>query len=812
MTTPEESAQKLRRQAEGKTCTDEVASQPLSSEEAERLIYELRVHQVELEIQNEELMRTHHDLTAAKARYFDLYDLAPVGYLTVSPEGIIQEANLAATSLFGGFRKDLLRKLITDFIIPEDQHLYYLHRQRTVAAPLEDRMKGCEIRMLRPDSSWFWVYLQDTLTDNEYRIALIDITTRKTSEEALRESEALFHDLFQHHAAVKFVFDPENGRILDANDAAAGFYGWSSEQLKQMRIQEINTLSATAMQEKIQQAREQKNIRFEFQHRRADGSLRDVEVYSSSIRARGKDLLHSIVHDITERKKAEAERELLQTAIEQAGENIFITDSKGIIQYVNPIFVTVTGYRREEAIGRNPRILKSGKHEAPFYQEMWQTLSSGRTWKGRVINKRKDGTFFTELTTISPVSDSNGKIANYVAVKQDITEQLKLEEQFQQAQKMESVGHLAGGVAHDFNNMLSVILGYGNIILETIPPDDPLHECAQEIVNAGTRSASIVRQLLAFARKQTIAPKVLDLNETIEEMLKMIRRLIGEDIALNWQPSSVWPVCMDPSQLDQILANLCVNARDAINGVGKITIETETISIDETYCSGHPGFIPGEFVLLSISDNGIGMDSDTVARIFEPFFTTKEIGKGTGLGLATVYGIVKQNNGYINVSSEPGQGTTFRIYLPRHAKQITASEKKTKDVILRGRGETILVVEDEASVLKLASKILTNLGYVVLVANNPQEAVKLAKENDKTIALLITDVIMPGMNGRDLANVLHALYPNLKCLFMSGYTSNIITDKGVLEEGANFIQKPFSVTDLSAKVDEVLKSDKDFVS
>jgi len=409
----------------------------------------------------------------------------------------------------------------------------------------------------------------------------------------------------------------------------------------------------------------------------------------------------------------------------------------------------------------------------------------------------------------SPIFSASGEITAAVGMVEDITEKLSLESQLIQAQKMESVGRLAGGVAHDFNNMLSVILGYGQMILEMTQPNNPLHDYAQQIIAAGVRSTNITRQLLAFARKQIIAPKVLDLNATVEDMLKMLRRLIGEDINLVWRPVSSWPVNIDPSQLDQILANLCINARDAIDGVGKITIETAIKTFDEAYCSEHSGFIPGDFTLLSISDDGCGMDKDIQSKLFEPFFTTKELEKGTGLGLATVYGIVKQNNGFINVYSEPGKGTTFRIYLPRHSEQGNKSKKHKVATIPHGQGQIVLIVEDEASILKLTAKILNDFGYVVVTANSPKEAVNYVKGHEETIDLIITDVIMPEMNGRDLVNVLRTIQPNMKCLFMSGYTSTVIASQGVLAEGMQFIQKPFSANELGAKVHEVLKSDKE---
>jgi two-component system, cell cycle sensor histidine kinase and response regulator CckA len=519
--------------------------------------------------------------------------------------------------------------------------------------------------------------------------------------------------------------------------------------------------------------------------------------------------LADLTWHIVERKRAEAERERLMAAIDQAGEMVCITDPDGTIQYVNPAFETVTGFSREEVIGQNPRIQNSGKQDEAFYQEMRATLSGGRTWKGRMVNKRKDGTLYTEDATISPVCDADGRILSFVAVKRDITEHLRLTAQFQQAQKMESVGRLAGGVAHDYNNMLSVIIGFSELALGKTNPSQPIHADLVEILLAARRSAEITRQLLAFARSQTIAPEVLDLNGTIEGMLKMLRRLIGEDIDLAWLPDTdLWPVRMDPAQIDQILANLCVNARDAITDIGKVTIETENITFDAAYCADHPGFLPGEHVMLAVSDNGCGMDEETRNHLFEPFFTTKEVGKGTGLGLATVYGIVKQNDGFINVYSEPGAGTTFKIYLPRHAG--LGIQKKVESAVTTplSQDETVLLVEDEVSILKMSSMMLESLGYKVLAANDPDEGERLAVEHEGEIHLLMTDVVMPGMNGRDLAKRLQAVRPAMKCLFMSGYTADVIAHRGVLDEGVNFIQKPFSKKELAGKVRRALEGNE----
>jgi len=384
----------------------------------------------------------------------------------------------------------------------------------------------------------------------------------------------------------------------------------------------------------------------------------------------------------------------------------------------------------------------------------------------------------------------------------------KMEIQLAQAQKMETIGQLAGGVAHDFNNILGVILGHTDLAMSQVNSSHPIYTDLEEIRKATDRSANLTRQLLAFARKQPIMPKVLDLNMVVESVLKMLRRLIGEGIELIWRPgANLWPIKVDPSQIDQILVNLCVNARDAIlggNGIGKITIETTTVVFYEAYCIGHAGVISGDFVMLAVSDDGCGMGKDTLGKLFEPFFTTKGPGKGTGLGLATIDGIVKQNNGFINVCSKPGQGTTFKIYIPKHTGQTLKDTLRIgMNPLMRGE-ETILLVEDETTILKICKAMLEKLGYRVLATDMPSDAIRLATEHPGNIHLLITDIVMPEMNGVALAKLLQGKRPSMKCMFMSGYTANIIASRGLLEEGLQFLQKPFSLNVLAAKVREAL--------
>ena len=490
-------------------------------------------------------------------------------------------------------------------------------------------------------------------------------------------------------------------------------------------------------------------------------------------------------------------------------------DPDGKFIYLSPSCQQITGYSPEEIISDPQLIFKMVK---PDYMEKVhhhyfdEGIEDASVFSMEFPIITKDGEEVWLEHNCSPVYNDHGKYAGRRGNNRDITdrkraekEKIQLEEQYRQAQKMESVGRLAGGVAHDYDNALSVIMGYTELAMADINPSDPLHADLNQVLMAAKRATDITRQLLAFARKQNIAPEVLDLNRNVETMLKMLRRLIGEDIDLAWLPgTNLWNVKVDPSQTDQILANLCVNARDAIEGVGKITIETDTITFDKAYCADHTGFVPGEFVLLTVSDNGCGMSKEILGKIFEPFFTTKDVDKGTGLGLATVYGIVKQNKGFINVYSEPGKGTAVKIYLPREKGKSADIRKESMPEIPQGSGETILLVEDDLPILELAKKILESLDYKLLTADTPQKAMGLAQNYEEKIHLLVTDVIMPEMNGLELANRLQSLYPGLKRMFMSGYTANAIAHHGVLDKGVYFIQKPFSRSELSQIVRKVL--------
>ena len=477
---------------------------------------------------------------------------------------------------------------------------------------------------------------------------------------------------------------------------------------------------------------------------------------------------------------------------------------------VNDAFLGLFGYTREEVVGQNPLKLKmyADPEDRVKMVEILRKQGRIQDFETRLVRKSgeiRDASVSAEVIEMAGEQYALGLTHDITEHKRAKAEREKLEAQLFQAQKMESVGRLAGGVAHDFNNMLGVIIGRAEMALEQDVPADKLRHHLKEILKAGLRSADLTRQLLAFARKQTAVPKILDLNDTISGMLKMLRRLIGEDIELLWVPGlDLWKVKIDPSQVDQVLANLAVNARDAIPGVGSVILRTENVVIDDSDRADDLEFIPGEYILLTVSDSGAGMSREIIEKIFEPFFTTKELGKGTGLGLSTVYGIVKQNDGFICAASEPGKGTTFKIYIPRYKGEY-AQVPAGKPAGRRPTGtETILLVEDDEAILNLSKMILENLGYKVLAAHTPLHAIRLVEEHPGDLHLLITDVVMPKMNGRELAKQLGAIRPNLKCLYMSGYTADVIAHRGLLDEGVNFIQKPFVSDDLSAIVRQVL--------
>ena len=762
------------------------------------------------------------DLAVSELRYRRLFVSAKDGILFLNAEtGMVVDVNPFLVELLGFSREAFLGKKIWELgfikdIVANQANFAELQRQEYIR--YEDKpLSTADGRRIDVE------FVSNVYLVNRHKVIqcnIRDITARKRADEKIRASEAEFRAMFEMASIGMAQADPRTGLWLRVNQKMCEITGYTADELLHKHIAELTHPDDRQQDSELFRRvvrGEAPDYRLEKRYLRKDGTVAWVNVNMAVIRdAVGQPTrTMATIEDIGKRRKTEESVTRLATAVEQAAETIVITDIEGTILYANPAFEKTTGYTSEEALGKNPRILKSDKQDAAFYRRMWAVLGRGEVWNGHFINKRKDGTFYEEEASISPVRDVAGKIVNYVAAKRDVTHEVLLENQLRQAQKMEAVGRLAGGVAHDFNNLLMGIMGYVELCRDQIEPAHPIREWLDEITHIAQRSAQITQQLLAFARKQTVEPKVLDVNDAVAGMLKLLRRLLGEDIDLAWLPGAdLHPVKIDPSQVDQILANLCLNARDAIEGAGKITMGTGNVIVDAEFCAGHAEATAGAYVFLTVSDDGCGMEPETLAQIFEPFFTTKAMGngKGTGLGLATVYGIVKQNNGFICADSAPGKGTSFTIYLPQVAKETAETTVSCLAEIPKGHGENILLVEDENALRRICRLFLISLGYHVLEAETPGEALALVSRTPSEIQLLLTDVVMPGMDGRQLAQRISAAKPGIKVLFMSGYTADVIAERGVLEQKTAFLAKPFTRDDLARKVSDVLKHRLDTVN
>jgi len=760
-------------------------------------------------------------LQVSEARYRQLFENAPAGIYEVDlTTGRLLSVNDALCEYTGYTKDELLTINALDLLTDESQKIF-IERMAgyAVGEPVPSTL---EYQARTKSGREFWISINPKYIYKEgipVRASVVahDITERKQAEKALQESELTFRSTFEQ-AAVGMAHVSLEGAWLRVNQRLCEIVGYTREELLQSSFQDITHP-------------EDLDADLDFVRQLLDGQLETYTMEKRYIRKHGAlvwvnltvSLQHkasgepgyfiSVVDDITERKRAST---FLKLVVNNIPDFVFWKDRQSVYIGCNDAFAKVAGVGSwENIIGKTDYDLKWKKEESDFFVTTDRKVMETNQAQYHIIEPQlqADGKQAWLETCKVPLHDEQGQVIGILGTYMDITERKRAEEekeelqmQLNQAQKMEAIGQLAGGVAHDFNNMLNIILGYSQLALLKIEPSSPLNADLQEIMNATKRSSDLVRQLLAFARKQTIAPKALDLNHAVADTLKMLRKLIGEDIDLLWMPAAnLLPVKMDPTQIDQLLANLAVNARDSISGVGKITIETGKAEFDEMYCSRHSGFVPGLYVMLAVSDNGCGMDKETCEKIFEPFFTTKEVGKGTGMGLATVYGIVKQNNGFVNVYSEPEKGTTFKIYLPRHGEDEAAIDETHVHAKPLTGTETVLLVEDNEALLKMSKIMLEELGYTVLAAGNPQEAIKLGGQYAGDIHLLVTDVVMPEMSGRDLQKRLSALRPDMKYLFMSGYTANVIAHRGILDEGVNFLQKPFLMDMLATKVREALE-------
>lgn len=771
-----------------------------------------------------ERKRLEDSLKESKTKFESLIETTQTGYVILDANGCVQDANQEYARLTGRNLKDIYQRNLLEWTAPHDLERNAAEIKKCVE---QGYVRNLELDYISPTGKICPIEINATVlrTPTGTRILTLcrDITARKQVEQRLRESEFLFKES-QRAANIgsykaDFVADAwESSEVLDRIFGIDKTYrrtlqGW---------LDIVHPDDREMMEQHLKGEVAAKHQPFNKEYRiirKSDGQIRWLlGLGETTFDDTGRMLsLMGTVQDITERKRVEEQlrsSEAKYRVLHESMRDAFVSvNMEGWIQDFNSVYLALLGYSEDELRHLTYVDLTPAKwHDVEAKIVAEQVVPYGYSDVYEKEYRRKDGTVFpVELRTVL-IRDTDGKPSAMWAIIRDITdrkreeeERVKLLSQLNQVQKMETVGRLAGGVAHDFNNMMGIVLGFTELALMDMAPNQPLFSDLQEIQKAAQSAADLTRQLLAFARKQTVEPKILDLNETVEGMLKMLRRLIRENIDLIWHSGTgLSAIKIDPGQIDQLLVNLCANARDAISGVGQITLETRQVTFDAEYCASHLDTAPGDYVLLSVSDNGCGMDPELLTHIFEPFFTTKGVGKGIGLGLATVYGIVKQNNGLIRVSSEPGQGTTFRIYLPAHHGTTVRRETEGPPLKVNRGHETILLVEDERALLDLGKITLESLGYRVLVACVPGDAIRLAEKHAQEIQLLLTDLIMPEMNGQELAQRLLKFNPKLKCLFMSGYAAEVIASQGVLKDGMHFIHKPCSRKELGDKVRMVL--------
>jgi PAS domain S-box-containing protein len=760
--------------------------------------------------------RAENLLQESEERYKNLLEVAPVG-IAVHSEGEIVFLNPTGVSLLGGETEEqLIGKPIIEIIHPDGLEKAQSRIKRMMAG--ERGLYPAEDVYLKLDGTSTNVEVMATPLQYECKRAVqvifTDITERKKTEEQLRRSEENYLKLFQDAPLMYVITRNEQGIpfISDCNKLFLNSVGFAREEVIGKPLADFYSPESQARLLDgggYARALAGEYVMGERQLLTRDGRLIQTFLYTMpetdySGHVTG---TRSMFVDVTAERKAEETQRRLATAIDQATEGVIITNTEGTIHYVNPAISRMTGYSKEELRGANPRILKSEEHDSIFYAQLWATIKSGKIWSGRFINRKKNGQLYYEDSTISPVKDTSGAIVNFVAVKRDITEHLELSKQLFQAQKMEAIGTLAGGVAHDFNNLLQAVLGYSELMLQRKKEEEPDYADLQKIYQAGKRGADLVKSLMTFSRKVDTKHVPVDLNQEITSVRSLLSRTIPKTININLHlKGNLESIEADPSQISQVLMNLGVNARDAMPDGGTLTIETTNIQMDEEYCKSHLEAKPGNYVVLTFSDTGQGMDKETLSHIFEPFFTTKEIGKGTGLGLATVYGIVKQHGGQIKCYSELGLGTTFTIYLPAIQVEQDSQAPTVETTIPRGT-ETVLLVDDEDDIRDLGATLISQFGYKVITANNGKEALEAFQREGNCISLIILDLIMPEMDGRKCLEEILRVNPNAKVIVASGHSESGSANNVMAAGARGFIQKPYNMRQLLTTIREILDID-----
>jgi two-component system cell cycle sensor histidine kinase/response regulator CckA len=770
-----------------------------------------------------ERRRAEQALRESEERFRELYDHAPVGYHEYDREGRITRVNRTDLEMLGYSAEEMIGQYIWKLNVGEELvRQQVLEKLAGLRPPGQDR----EHTYKRKDGSILSVLIEDRLIRDEngrirgIRCTIQDITERKGAEEALKESEERFRALFEQAAVGVAQIETETGRFLRINQRYCEIVGYTSQEMQNFSFHDIThpeDLQADLDNVKLLIEGKTREFSMEKRYYHKNGSIVWVNLTLSPLWVTGEktDYHIAVVQDITERKRAEEALRKREQEIRVIAENVpalfSYVDLEGRYRFVNKRYEEWFGIPRTEVIGKHCRQVLGEAAYDLIKGHMGEALSGHRVHYEEALPYASGGTRYVSADYV-PDADDRGEVKGFFVLVTDITERKRgeqemaaLQEQLRQSQKMEAIGQLAGGIAHDFNNLLTIIKGYSQLSLMELREEDPLKENLKEVGKAAEQAARLTRQILAFSRRQMMEMKVLDLNTILKDLDKMLRRVIGEDIKLvTLLAGDLGSVRTDSGQVEQVIMNLAVNARDAMPHGGKLTIETANVELDEAYARNHIAVKPGHYVMLAVSDTGVGMAPEVRDRVFEPFFTTKEKSKGTGLGLSTVYGIVKQSGGNIWVYSEPDHGTTFKIYLPRvYEAPEELKEEGVRERTHRG-GETILLVEDEAEVRKLAARILERQGYTVLEARDGEEALLLCEHKKEPIHLVLTDVVMPQMGGPQLVEQLKHVRQDFKVLYMSGYTDNSITHQGVLERGMNYIQKPFTIDGLTRKVREVL--------
>ena len=755
-----------------------------------------------------ERKKAQQALRESQLRYRATVEQSNEGITIADLDGRYIMVNPAFCKMTGYAEESLLTMKVSD-LMPKQTSLKLFTR-----VSKEHEAGYRETELVRKDGTTFIALITGSSLEigtHRYVQGIVqDITERKRAEEALRESEERFHSMFEMHDAVMLLIEPVSGRINDANPAAERFYGYSVHQLRGMFIQEINMMApGDAAQERARALGSEKSY-FNFSHRLANGDVRIVEVHSSPIMLDGKQSLFSIIHDITERKEAEEQLRKLSLAVEQSPASIVITDTHGIIEYVNPKFTQVTGYTLDETRGKKPNILKSGETSPEEYKRLWETITTGNDWRGEFHNKKKNGELFWEIASISPVKNANNVITNFVAVKEDITERKRAEEALRHAQKLESIGTLAGGIAHDFNNLLNAIMGQSSLALGRLPKESPAGNNIAKALKAAERAADLTRQLLAYSGKGKFLTDDFDLNRLVEENAQLLEVSVPKSAHLWYElDPAILNMRGDVGQIQQVVMNLIINAGEALGTKpGHITVRTGHIEVTEKDSefwryTNNP-LPPGEYVSFQVNDTGAGITPEVLTRIFDPFFTTKFTGRG--LGLAAVLGIIRGHHGGIRIQSERGKGTEFEVVFPMvNASALTNVPDMIATPAINGEEKTILVIDDEPFVLELLKDVFTDANFKVIEALNPVEGIELYRRHQQSILMVILDYSMPGMDGKAAFHELRKINPDVKVMLCSGYTEEEIKSAfGDIQPQA-FIQKPYKPNSLLEKASNMLK-------